>query len=60
MSKKVIYTLILIGVTVVVLLFNVGSRASIQLPFGWALSMRAAFAYLIFTGIGVVIGCMVK
>jgi hypothetical protein len=60
MNKRVLYALILIGLTVVVLLFNVRSSATVRLPFGLDPSMPAAFAYLMFSGVGVAIGSLLK
>ncbi len=59
MNKRVLYALLLIGVTVVVLLFN-RQGADIRFPFDAKVSMPAAFAYLIFTGLGVTIGALLK
>lgn len=59
MSKRVVSVLVLIGLVVVVLLFNRQS-GSIRLPFGVSADMPLAFAYLIFTGLGVAIGGLMK
>jgi hypothetical protein len=58
MNKRMLYVLALIGIVVVVLLFN-RQGASIQLPFV-TVKMTAAFAYLIFTAFGVAIGGLMK
>ena len=59
MHKRVLYALLLIGMMVVVLLFN-RQGVDIRLPFGVKAPMPAAFAYLIFTGLGVTIGALLK
>lgn len=59
MHKRVLYALVIIGMMVVVLLFN-RQGADIRLPFDVKASMPAAFAYLIFTGLGVTIGALLK
>ena len=59
MNRKLISTLVVIALTVIVLLLNVGGRARIDLYFA-ELSMRAAFAYLSFTAVGVLIGVLLK
>lgn len=58
MNKKIIYALVLIALTVLVLLIN-RQGADIKLFFT-TLSMPASFAYLTFTGIGVIIGVLLK
>ena len=58
MNKKIIYALVLIALTVVVLLLN---RQGVDIKlFFTRLSMPASFAYLTFTGIGVIIGVLLK
>ena len=59
MNKRVLYALTIIGLTVVVLLFN-RQGCVIKFPFGWDADLPAAFAYLIFTGVGVTIGALLK
>ncbi len=59
MSRKMIWTLVLIAVAVLVMLLNAGHRISLDL-YWTSISMRAAFAYLIFTGVGVLIGALLK
>lgn len=59
MSRKLIWTLILIAVVVIVLLLNASARVS--LDFHWtSVSVRAPFAYLGFTAAGVLIGALLK
>ncbi len=59
MNRKLIWTLVVIGLTVIVLLLNMRGGAAIDLYFT-TLKMRAAFAYLSFTGVGVLIGVLLK
>jgi uncharacterized integral membrane protein len=59
MSRKLISTLILLAVAVVVMLLNTGDTVSLHLL--WTtVKMRAAFAYLGFTTVGVLIGILLK
>ncbi|MCE9614541.1 MAG: hypothetical protein K8T26_09710 [Lentisphaerae bacterium] len=59
MSKSKLWALVVIGVTVVVLLLTRG-KADVPLVF-WTLdNIRAAFVYLGFTVVGVVIGVLLK
>jgi hypothetical protein len=59
MSRGKLWALVLVGATVVVLLLTRG-KADVPLVF-WTLSnVRAAFVYLGFTIVGVVIGILVK
>ena len=58
MSKKLLWALILIVLTVLVLLFNRGS-VDVNLLIGKISAMKA-LVFLGFTGLGVVIGCLLK
>lgn len=60
MNKKIVYALVLIGLTVMVLLMNHGQSVEIRLWRGVSPDMRASFAYLLFTGLGVSIGALLK
>ncbi|MBM4157003.1 MAG: hypothetical protein FJ221_18560 [Lentisphaerae bacterium] len=60
MNKKLLWTLLVIGLTAIVLLLNMGGTARIDLYFGDPLAMRPAFAYLSFTAVGVLIGILLK
>jgi hypothetical protein len=59
MNKKLLWTLLVIALTVIVLLLNMGGRATIDL-YVTELRMRTAFAYLSFTAVGVLIGVLLK
>ncbi|OQW97385.1 MAG: hypothetical protein BWK77_01815 [Verrucomicrobia bacterium A1] len=59
MNRKLVWTLVVIALTVLVLLLNVRRDATIDLYFA-RVTMRAAFAYLSFTSIGVLIGVLLK
>ncbi len=58
MSKRLLYALLLIGLTVVVLLFNTG-KVNVHLLVV-EFSMLKPLAFLSFSVIGVVIGVLVK
>lgn len=59
MSRKLILSLVLIGVSVVVMLLN--ARESVTLNLAVTdLSMRASFAYLAFMAAGVLSGVLLK
>jgi len=60
MSKKLIVTLVIIALTVIVLLFNMGERhVSVNLLFTtW--KAAPAFVFLLFTAIGTLIGILLK
>ena len=60
MHKRVLYALLLIGLVVIVLLFNGRADTVIRLPFNLSVSMPAAFAFLIFSGLGVAVGSLLK
>jgi uncharacterized integral membrane protein len=59
MNRKPIWTLVVIALTVLVLLLNVRRDATIDLYFA-RVTLRAAFAYLSFTSVGVLIGMLLK
>lgn len=59
MSKKVLYTLLLIAVTVIALLLNANHKIDIRLG-AVSLRMAASFAYGVFTALGVAIGLLLK
>ncbi len=59
MNRKLVSTLVVIALTVIVLLLNMGDRATIDVYFT-ELKMRASFAYLAFTAVGVLIGVLLK
>jgi hypothetical protein len=58
MDKKKLIALLLMGLVVVVILLTSG-KANVNLLFD-QVSMRASFAYLLFTAIGIVIGILFK
>lgn len=58
MSKKVLYALIIIALLVIVLIFNRGS-VTVNLLIGEVNALKA-MTFLTFTGIGVVIGILLK
>ncbi len=59
MSKGQLWALALIGLTVVVLLLTRG-KADVPLVFWTLENIRAAFVYLGFTVVGVMIGILLK
>ncbi len=59
MSKKLIWALLLIGLTVVVLIFNTDKKASVDL-INYSITYSRAVIYLGFTAVGVVIGLLLK
>jgi len=58
MSKKLLYALLLMGVTVIVLIFNRG-RVDVNLILG-EVSFLKSLVFLAFTGVGVTIGVLLK
>lgn len=61
MSKRMLWALVLIGLTVLVLILNTGGRPiEVNLGFGFALSQIRAIIYLAFVAVGVVIGVLVR
>ncbi len=59
MTRKLSFLLILIGLTVVVLLFNSRHNLSVHLVFG-SVEMLKSLWLLAFTGVGVAIGLLLK
>ncbi len=58
MSKRLLYALIIMALTVIVLIFNRG-HVSINLFFG-TIDAFKPIAFFVFVGIGVVIGILLK
>lgn len=58
MSKKVLYALVIIALLVIVLIVNRG-RVEIDLVLGVIKPVKS-LAFLVFTGIGVAIGVLLK
>lgn len=58
MSKKLLYALIVIGLSVVVLIFNKGD-VDINLVF-WKISALKSLGFLGFISVGVLIGVLLK
>lgn len=58
MDKKLLTALLLLGLVVVIIIMTSGS-AHVNLLFD-KVSMRASFAYLLFTALGIVIGVLLK
>jgi len=60
MSKKVLYALTILGISVVVLIINArGGRVAINLLFD-TISPLKSIAFLVFMAIGVAIGALLK
>ncbi len=59
MSRKLVLGLVLIGIAVVVMLLNTRDTVTLNLAVT-SLSMRAAFAYLSFAVVGVLVGVLLK
>ncbi|MFC1498097.1 hypothetical protein ACFLS1_06475 [Verrucomicrobiota bacterium] len=59
MNKRLLYALILIALSVIILIFNTRGRVDINLILGTIEPIRA-IAFLIFIGIGVLIGVLLK
>lgn len=59
MNKRILYALILMGVVVIVLLFNSNDRTTVDLLVADIRTM-SALVFLGFTTIGVVIGALIK
>ncbi|MBU0677700.1 MAG: hypothetical protein KJ626_06255 [Verrucomicrobia bacterium] len=59
MNKRLLYALILIGLSVVVLLFNRGS-VDVNLVLTTIKSVKTSLAFLGFMAVGVVIGTLLK
>ena len=58
MSKKVLYALLLIGLLMIILIFNRG-RVDVNLLFGDVTALKS-LVFLAFTGVGVAIGVLLK
>ena len=58
MNKKILYALIIIALSVIVLIFNRG-HVEIDLLFA-TVNLLKSIAFLIFIGIGVLIGILLK
>lgn len=59
MSKRLLWALLLIAVTVILLILNTKGNVSLNLIVG-PLEMTKAIAFLLFTSTGVVIGILLK
>lgn len=59
MSKRLLWALLLIAVTVILLILNTKGNVSLNLIVG-SLEMTKAIAFLLFTSTGVVIGILLK
>lgn len=59
MSKRLLYALILIALSVVVLILNRGS-VDVQIPFATIPNALKSIVFLVFLGVGVVIGVLLK
>jgi len=59
MSKKHLYALVLIGLTVLVLLFNTKDVHNLNLFFT-SIRAMAALVFLSFTAVGIVIGTLLR
>ncbi len=59
MNRKLVVLLVLIGLAVVAMLLNTRDSVTLNLAFT-TVSMRAAFAYLSFTAVGVLIGVLLR
>ncbi len=59
MNRKLLFALLLLGLTVIVLLLNVGGDVRLSLGFNeWKLAR--ALVYFGFTAVGVLIGLLLK
>lgn len=59
MSKRLLYALLMIAVSVIILLLNTGSSVSVSLRFAQISAMKS-LVFLIFLVTGVVIGLLLK
>ena len=59
MSKRLLYALLMIAVSVIVLLLNTGSSVSVSLRFAQISAMKS-LVFLVFLVTGVVIGLLLK
>ena len=60
MSKRLLWALLLIAVSVIILIMNTGASVSIVLLPNIAITTIKALAFLIFIAVGVVIGILLK
>jgi len=60
MSKKLLIALLLIGFTVVVLILNARGGVNLNIGFRELKHLNRAIVFLSFTGMGVVIGTLLK
>lgn len=59
MKKTLLIALVLLGLTIIVILFNAGESVQLNLP-GIVFKMKSAMAYFIFLAVGVVVGVLLK
>ncbi len=59
MKKTLLIALILLGLTIVVILFNAVDTVKLNLP-GIVFQMKSAMAYFIFLAVGVIVGVLLK
>jgi hypothetical protein len=59
MKKTLLAALVLLGLTVIVILFNSARLVDLNLLVT-TVNMKAALAYFVFTALGVVIGVLLK
>ena len=60
MSKRLLWALLLIAVSVIILIMNTGASVSIVLLPNIAITTIKALAFLIYIAVGVVIGILLK
>lgn len=60
MNRKLLSALLIIAVSVVILLFNSADRMEINLVLGGDIEVLKSLALLIFMGLGVLVGILVK
>ncbi|MFO7821804.1 MAG: hypothetical protein R6V56_07125 [Lentisphaeria bacterium] len=59
MNKRILYAFLLIGILVIVLLFNSGDKTTVNLLFS-KLKLMSSLIFLSFTAVGVIIGALIK
>lgn len=59
MTKQILYALILIGLVIIVLLFNSNDTTTVNLIFD-KVRFMSSLVFLVFTAIGVVVGVLIK
>mgnify|MGYP006278357867 CR=1 FL=1 len=59
MTKQILYALILIGLVIIVLLFNSNDTTTVNLIFD-KVRFMSSLVFLAFTAIGVVVGVLIK